>query len=136
MAIDLKQEWAKRSWWLNLIMLFSLFMVFVYTPFDVVLKPLAEDEDVWFGYMFTGWAAKAGGAVHCIVYAAIAWGLWKMRPWVWWAGSLYLTQVAIAMFLWPLFQQGSLIGAAIAGTLFAIPAVAFWRARDQFQRAS
>jgi hypothetical protein len=42
--------------------------------------------------------------------------------------------VAIAMFLWPLFQeQGSVATAAIAGGLFAIPAVAFWRARDQFQ---
>ena len=136
MAIDVKAEWAKRSWWLNLIMLFSIFMVFIYTPFDVILKPLAEDEDVWFGYMFTGWAAKVGGVVHCIVYAAIAWGLWKMRPWVWWVGGLYLTQVAIAMFLWPLFQtDGGLISAIIAGTLFAIPAVAFWRAKDQFQGA-
>ena len=60
-----------------------------------------------------------------------------MRPWVWWVGSLYLTQVAIAMFLWPLFQtDGSLIGAIIAGALFAIPAVAFWRAKDQFQGAA
>jgi len=137
MAINVKAEWSKRSWWLNLIMLFSLFMVFIYTPFDVFLKPLAEDEDVWFGYMFTGWAAKVGGVVHCIVYAAIAWGLWKMRPWVWWVGGLYLSQVAIAMFLWPLFQsENGMIGAIVAGTLFAIPAVAFWRAKDQFQGAS
>ncbi|TNF88897.1 MAG: hypothetical protein EP301_04015 [Gammaproteobacteria bacterium] len=137
MAIDVKAEWAKRSWWLNAIMLFSIFMVFIYTPFDVIMKPLAEDEDVWFGYMFTGWAAKVGGAVHCIVYAAIAWGLWKMRPWVWWVGGLYLTQVSIAMFLWPLFQtDGGVISAVIAGTLFAIPAVAFWRAKEQFQGAA
>ena len=79
-------------------------------------------------------AAKVGGMAHFFVYAAIGWGLWKMRPWVWWVGSLYLTQVAIAMFLWPLFQsQGGWIGAVIAGTLFAIPAIAFWRAKDQFQ---
>lgn len=132
--MDLKTEWSKRAWWLNLIMLFSVYMVFVYTPFDVGLKPLAEDEDVWFGYTFTGWAAKAGGVLHAVVYAALAWGLWKMRPWVWWVGSLYLTQVALAMFLWPLFNgQGGLLTAAIAGGLFAIPAVAFWMARDSFQ---
>ena len=113
-----------------------LFMVVVYTPFDVGLKPVAEDEDVWFGYVFTGWAAKVGGLVHAVVYAALGWGLWKMRPWVWWVGSLYLTQVAIAMFLWPLFnEEGSLLTAVIAGGLFAIPSVAFWRARDQFQEA-
>lgn len=135
--MDIRAEWAKRSWWLNGIMLFSLFMVFIYTPFDVGLKPVAEDEDVWFGYMFTGWAAKVGGLVHAVVYGLLGWGLWKMRPWVWWVGSLYLTQVAIAMFLWPLFnEQGTLLTAAIAGGIFSIPAIAFWRARDQFQESA
>ncbi len=130
---DLKTEWAKRSWWMNLIMLFSAYMVIIYTPFDVGLKPIAEDEDVWFGYTFTGVAAKVGGLLHTIVYGALAWGLWKMRPWAWWLGSLYLTQVALAMFLWPLFNdRGGILTAAIAGGLFAIPAVAFWMARDQF----
>ncbi|MEM8766731.1 MAG: hypothetical protein AAGE43_04760 [Pseudomonadota bacterium] len=131
--MDLKADWAKRSWWLNLVLLFCLFMTFLYSPFDVVLKPLAEDEDVWLGYMFTGWAAKAGGVVHWVVYGALAWGLWFMRPWAWWLGSLYSTQVAIAMFLWPLFHaQSSWVGALTAGALFAIPAIAFWRSRDQF----
>ena len=135
--MDVRAEWAKRSWWLNGIMLFSLFMVFIYTPFDVGLKPVAEDEDVWFGYMFTGWAAKVGGLVHAVVYGLLGWGLWKMRPWVWWVGSLYLTQVAIAMFLWPLFnEQGTLLTAAIAGGIFSIPAIAFWRAKDQFQESA
>lgn len=130
----LKEEWNRRSWWLNLILLFSLFMVFIYTPFDVLLKPVADDEDVWFGYMFTGWAAKAGGVLHCLVYAGLAWGLWKMRLWAWWLGSLYTTQVAIAMFLWPLFQaDAGWTGALVAGAVFAVPAIAFWRARDQFQ---
>ena len=135
--MDVRAEWAKRSWWLNGIMLFSLFMVFIYTPFDVGMKPVAEDEDVWFGYMFTGWAAKIGGLVHAVVYGLLGWGLWKMRPWVWWVGSLYLTQVAVAMFLWPLFnEQGTLLTAAIAGGIFSIPAIAFWRARDQFQESA
>ena len=135
--MDIRAEWAKRSWWLNGIMLFSLFMVFIYTPFDVGLKPVAEDEDVWFGYMFTGWAAKVGGLVHAVVYGLLGWGLWKMRPWVWWVGSLYLTQVAIAMFLWPLFnEQGTLLTAAIAGGICSIPAIAFWRAKDQFQESA
>ena len=135
--MDIRAGWAKRSWWLNGIMLFSLFMVFIYTPFDVGLKPVAEDEDVWFGYMFTGWAAKVGGLVHAVVYGLLGWGLWKMRPWVWWVGSLYLTQVAITMFLWPLFnEQGTLLTAAIAGGIFSIPAIAFWRARDQFQESA
>jgi len=134
MEFDLRAQWSRRPWWLNLILLFSLFMTFIYSPFDVVLKPLAEDEDVWFGVMFHGTAAKIGGVVHWVVYAALAWGLWKMTPWAWLLGSLYTTQVAIAMFVWPILQNqpNGLVGALIAGALFAIPAFAFWRSRALF----
>ena len=136
MAFDLKSEWAKRPWWLNVVLLFCLYMTFIYSPFDVVFKPLADDEDVWLGYMFTGWAAKVGGVVHWLVYGALAWGIWTMRPWGWWLGSLYATQVAIAMFVFPLLYGGegsSWIGALVAGGLFAIPAIAFWRSRALFE---
>lgn len=134
MALSMKAEWEKRPWWLNLILLFCLFMTFAYSIFDVVLKPVAEDEDVWLGFVFTGWGAKIGGVVHWIVYAALAWGIWHLRPWAWWLGSLYTTQVAAAMFLWPLLQnEGSLLTSSIAGLLFAVPAVAFWRSRPLFR---
>lgn len=134
MAFDIKEEWDRRPWWLNLILLFSLYMTFIYSPFDVVFKPLAEDEDVWLGYIFTGWGAKVGGLIHWIVYATLAWGLWQMRPWAWWLGSLYSTQVAIAMFVWPLLNSdgGGWISAVAAGATFSIPAVAFWRSRALF----
>ena len=134
MALDLKAEWARRPWWLNAVLLFCLFMTFLYSPFDVVLKPLAEDEDVWFGYLFFGWAAKVGGLVHWVVYGALAWGIWKMAPWAWLLGSLYATQVALAMFLWPILQTGvdSWPGALVAGGLFALPAIAFWRSKALF----
>lgn len=133
MPMNLKAEWNRRAWWLNAVLLFSLYMVFIYSPFDVLFKPLAEDEDVWLGYTFTGWAAKAGGVAHWLVYAGLAWGLWKMTGWAWWLGSIYATQVALAMFLWPLFQaQAGWMGAVVAGAVFAIPAIAFWRSRDQF----
>jgi hypothetical protein len=135
MAFDIKAEWARRPWWLNLILLFSLYMTFIYSPFDVVFKPLAEDADVWLGFMFTGWGAKIGGAAHWLVYGALAWGLWHMRMWAWWLGSLYATQVALAMFLWPLMNGdgGGWIGAVVAGLIFSIPAAAFWRARALFE---
>ena len=138
MAIDLKAEWAKRPWWLNLILIFCLFMTLGYSIFDVVLKPLEHDEDVWLGVMFTGWAAKVGGVLHWIVYGALAWGLWHMRPWAWWLGSLYTTQVAIAMFAWPILNDESrgLLLPALIGALFAIPAIAFWRSRALFEHAS
>jgi hypothetical protein len=138
--MDLKEEWAKRPWWLNVILGFCVYMTIIYSPFDVVFKPLAEDEDVWLGFMFTGWGAKIGGAVHWVVYGALAWGIWKMRPWAWWLGSLYATQVAVAMFVFPLIYGGGggssgWIGALIAGGLFAIPAIAFWRSRALFKEA-
>ena len=128
----IKAEWARRPWWINLVLLFCVYMTFIYSPFDVVLKPLAEDEDVWLGLMLYGTAAKIGGAVHWIVYAALAWGLWRMTSWAWWLASLYATQVAIAMLLWPVFQGRGLLGGLIAGAIFAIPAVAFWRGRKHF----
>ncbi len=131
--MDIKAEWGRRAWWLNLLLLFCVYMVFIYSPFDVVFKPVAEDADVWLGYTFTGWAAKAGGTLHWLVYAGLAWGLWKMAGWAWWLGSLYTTQVAIAMFVWPLFHtDAGWMGALISGVIFSIPAIAFWRARDQF----
>jgi len=138
MAIDIRAEWAKRPWWLNLVLLFSLYMTVVYSPFDVVFKPVSEDEDVWLGYVFHGWAAKAGGVVHWLIYAALAWGIWTMRRWAWLLGSLYATQVAVAMFLFPVFHSaaGGWAGGLIAGVLFAVPAVAFWRSRDLFEPAT
>ncbi|HEY5645671.1 MAG TPA: hypothetical protein VIS76_07015 [Pseudomonadales bacterium] len=133
MNMDLTAEWARRPWWLNLILLFCLFMTFIYSPFDVVFKPVADDQDVWFGYMFTGIAAKIGGVLHWIVYAALAWGIWRMAPWAWWLGSLYATQVALAMFLWPLLNgMGGWAYSVVAGALFAVPAVALWRSRTRF----
>ena len=47
--MDLKAEWAKRPWWMNLIWLFCLYMTFIYMPFDMFYKPVAEDAEVWFG---------------------------------------------------------------------------------------
>lgn len=133
MAFDLKAEWARRPWWLNVIGLFCLYMTVIYSPFDVVGKPLAQDEDVWLGIIFTGWAAKIGGVLHWIVYAALTWGIWKLAPWAWWLGSLYATQVALAMLLWPILNEaGGWPYAIVAGGLFSIPAVAFWRARKVF----
>ena len=138
MAFDIKAEWARRPWWLNLILLFSLYMTFIYSPFDVVFKPLAEDEDVWLGFMFTGWGAKVGGVVHWLVYGALAWGLWKMRLWAWLLGSLYTTQVALAMFIWPILhaEGGGWMGSVVAGLIFAVPAVAFWRSKSLFEDVS
>jgi len=137
-AIDLKSrflhEWRKRSWWLNVILIFCLYMTFIYSPFDLLWKPMDQDEDVWFGVLFYGWQARVGGVIHLLVYAALSWGIWHMRGWAWWLGSLYATQVAIAMFLWPILNaDAGLTGGLIAGGVFAVPAVALWLSRSKFE---
>ncbi len=137
MALDLKAEWARRPWWMNLIWLFCLYMTFIYMPFDLFWKPVAVDEEVWFGFTLRGWYAKATEPLHWLIYGAGAYGFWKMRPWMWpWAG-VYVAQVAIAMFVFGLVdERGTWLTSLVAGGFFLIPTVALLRARERFQGAA
>jgi hypothetical protein len=131
---ELRAQWLARPWWMNLLALFCLYMTFVYLPFDLFYKPVAEDEEVWFGFTLHGWAAKATAPLHWLIYAAGAYGFWKMRRWMWPWAAVYVAQVSLAMLIWNgLDPRGAgwlmgLLGAA----LFAVPAVALWRARHRF----
>jgi short-subunit dehydrogenase len=121
---------------MNALMVFCAVMAFVYVPWDVLLKPAARDQEVWFGVMFTGWAAKVSGVLHWAVYAAGAYGFRKLRPWMWPWAALYAAQVAFGMFVWsvlhgPAGSWGWLLG-AVAATPFALLARALWRARPVF----
>ena len=51
---------------MNLVMVFCAYMTFLYMPFDMLLKPVAEDQEVWFGYMLTVGA-----------YEEVAQGCWR-----------------------------------------------------------
>jgi len=132
-------EWCRRPWWMNLLFGFCIYQTFIYTPFDLFIKPVAEDAEVWFGLMLHGWAAKATTPLHWAIYGAGAYGFWKMRPWMWPWASLYVAQVAIGTVIWSVLytdQAGSLGGIAggiVAGAVVAVPAVALWRARQRFQ---
>ena len=123
-----------RPWWMNLIWAFCLYMTFIYMPFDLFLKPVAEDEEVWFGFVLHGWWAKATGPLHWLIYGAGAYGFWKMKHWMWPWAAVYAAQVCIAMFVWQLVDprgQGWLPGVIAAG-IFAIPTIALWRAKNTF----
>jgi len=72
-----------RPWWMNVVMVFSAYMAFVYLPWDLFVKPVAVDEEVWFGIRFHGWAAKFLEPFHWAVYAAGAYGFRRMKPWMW-----------------------------------------------------
>jgi short-subunit dehydrogenase len=135
----LRDHMARRPIWMNALLLFCAYMALVYLPWDIFVKPIEMDEEVWFGLMFTGWAAKLLAFPHWAVYAAGMIGFWGMRSWMWPWASVYVGQVAFGMALWPILQRGDVLGwliGAAAGAVFAIPAVALWRARDRFQGPS
>ena len=118
-----------RPYWMNALMLFCAYMTFIYLPWDVLLKPLSEDQEVWFGLLFTGWAAKVGGLLHWYVYGAGFWGFWKMRTWMFPWAALYTAQIAVGMFIWSfLDDRGS---GVTSGLMVAIPFLALaailWR---------
>lgn len=129
----LKAELGRRPWWMNLVWIFCLYMTFIYLPFDLFFKPVAEDQEVWFGYLLTGWAAKLTEPLHWAIYAAGAYGFWKMKSWMWpWAG-VYVTQVAFGMLVWNLLdERGGVLPGVLAMLIFLVPAVALFRARAAF----
>ena len=125
-----------RPWWMTALLFFCAYMTFVYVPWDLFLKPLARDEEVWFGIRFHGYAAKLLALPHWAIYAAGMVGFWRMRRWMWPYAALYVAQVAIAMVVWPLVYVGgirSIFLALASGAVFGGLAVALWRARPLFQ---
>ena len=68
-----------RPWWMNAVMVFCGFMTFVYMPWDIFWKPVAADEEVWFGVLFTGVWAKLLAFPHWLVYGAAVYGFRRRR---------------------------------------------------------
>ena len=112
-------------------MIFCAYMAFVYMPWDIFVKPVAQDEEVWFGILFTGAWAKILAFPHWSS-TALRSRLPPPPPWMAFWAPAYAAQVAFGMAVWPILQRGDAIGwiiGAAAGAVFAIPAVALWRAR-------
>ena len=129
-----RADWSRRPWWMNLIFYFCLYMSVLYMPFDLFVKPVAQDHEIWFGFALTGWAAKATEPLHWLIYGAGAYGFWKMRRWMWPWAAVYAAQVMIAMLVWNVVndQGRGLLAGLIAAAVFAVPTVALWRARARF----
>ncbi len=132
----LSDLFAPRPWWMNGLMVFCLFMAVVYMPWDMFVKPVAEDQEAWFGIIFTGWAAKATEPVHWAIYALGAYGFWRMRPWMWPWAAVYVAQVAFGMLLWPIVYIGGVAG-FVLGVASVLPfgglTLALWHAHDLFK---
>ena len=48
------EDYRRRPLWMNLIFYFCLYMTFIYMPFDMFFKPVAQDHEIWFGLTLTG----------------------------------------------------------------------------------
>jgi hypothetical protein len=108
-------------------------MTFIYLPFDLFLKPVEGDEEIWFGFTLNGWWAKATEPLHWLIYGLGAYGCWRMKTWMWPWASVYAAQVVIAMFTWNILNDmGSLTLAFISEFIFSLPMIALWRSREDF----
>jgi len=111
-------------------------MTVLYMPFDLFVRPVAEDQEVWFGFVLTGWWAKATAPVHWLIYGAGAYGFWRMRSWMWPWAAVYAAQVTVAMFVFSVNQGGGWPAGLVAAGIFTVPMVALWRARPLFGRVT
>lgn len=131
----LRVGFGRRPAWMNALMVFSAWMAFVYVPWDFLVKPVARDEEVWFGILLTGWAAKLTAPFHWAIYAAGFYGFRRMRPWMWPWAAVYVAQIALAILVWNVRELGGLLGWFV-GVVGAIPfgglTWLLWRSRDAF----
>ncbi|HUI27234.1 MAG TPA: SDR family oxidoreductase [Candidatus Kryptonia bacterium] len=134
----LRERFAQRPWWMNVLMLFCAYMTFVHIPLDIFVKPVAADAEAWFGLLLRGWAAKLTEPLHWAIYAAGAYGFWRMRSWMWPWAALYAAQVAFGMFVWNVVYVGGFTGwttGIVALVPFGGIAFALWQSQDRFGRA-
>lgn len=122
---------------MNGLLLFCVYMTVIYVPFDLFFKPVATDQEVWFGLMLSGWAAKLTEPLHWLIYWAGAVGFWKMSSWMHPWAALYTLQIALGMTVWSFLNgESAVLMASITAPPFAIIAALLWRARWRFQRVS
>jgi short-subunit dehydrogenase len=137
MGLWLRTHFSRRPWWMNGLMIASAYLAFIFLPWDFFIKPMAHDEEVWFGIMLHGWAAKATEPIHWAIYLAATYGFWHMRPWMWPWAALYMAQLAFAILVWNIVYVGG-FGGAVAGVISFVPCVlltgALWHAKDLFGR--
>jgi hypothetical protein len=128
-----------RPIWINALMAFCAYMAFIYLPWDLFVKPVETDQEVWFGILVTGWAAKVAAIPHWVVYAAGTYGFWRMRSWMWPWAAVYTAQIAVGMLVWCLreYEGGRAWGTGAASFIpFAALTYALWKARPRFERSA
>jgi hypothetical protein len=128
----LRDVFEGRPGWINALMVFCAYMSFVYVPWDFFVKPVAADEEVWLGVLFTGWGAKLTEPLHWAIYTAGFLGFHRMRAWMWPWAAVYAGSVALGMLVWPMLYRDSLLLGLAAFVPFAFLTRALWRAESLF----
>lgn len=132
----LKQQWARRPWWMNLLLVLCAYMALVYVPRDLFLKPVAIDQEVWLGIRFHGWTAKLLAIPHWAVYGAGLYGFWTLARWMHPWAAVYAAQMTISMLVWPVLYgegDGRFLSAVLLGASFGWVPWLLWRARGVFR---
>lgn len=114
-----------------------LFATFAFMPWNVFVRPSGDMVDVWFGFEFTGVAARFTAILHWVVYAVGAWGFYRMRSWMWPWAAVYMAQVAVGHIVWSELSangRGLTVGIVQAAVL-SIPAVMLFASGDYFLRS-
>lgn len=123
---------------MNVLLVICLANALVILPWNILIRPVADVVDVWFGIEVKGWTAKLTGLVHWGIYVAGAWGFWRLRPWMSPWAAIYVGQVAVSHLLWSELSphgRGWPIGLIQATAIFLV-ALTLWRARSLFERAA
>ena len=133
MIDQLKNNLTLRPGWMNLVLFFCFYMTFIYLPWDIFVKPITEDQEVWFGVLFYGWLAKVGGVFHWVVYGTFLYGMWNMKQWLVSGMILYLWQVGASMIIWNWVSEGQ-IGwfGFLSGLVFILLSYLFYDRREFF----
>lgn len=132
----IQHQLGRRPWWMNLMLLFCAYMALVYVPKDLFLKPVAVDQEVWFGIRFYGWTAKLLALPHWAVYAAGMVGFWSLAHWMHPWAAVYALQMTITLVVWPvLYKEGEsrYLFAVAGGAVFCWVPWLLWRGRGVFQ---
>ncbi len=131
----LQDVFRDRPWWMNAVMVFCAYMAFIYVPWDLIVKSVEVDREVWFGITFAGVWAKIMAIPHWFVFGAAVYGFRRRRPWMAFWAPVYCAQVAFGMALWPILTYGSWLG-VLAGLIAVVPfgllTWAFWESREHF----
>ena len=130
----LRAQLDKRPLWMNALLIFCAYMTFIYVPWDLLYKPVAQDEEVWFGFVLRGWAAKLTAPLHWLIYALGMYGFWRMERWMHPWAAVYVMQIALGVLVWTHLDARS-IGAWsgwLAFALYTALAYALWQSRERF----